>query len=370
MTDRYCENLVGISGAFPLAYYDLDFKSELSKWVRLMMTIFPGLLLTSPDLVQDFQVRTLEKNITPKTPLRIGFISSFFTSQSSIWNSFGGIIRHLQKYPRFQVDMIYYNAKQSPETDSLSMNPKTNIYLDKFAPSPFDSNLHKARETISSRMYDVLVYLDLYMSSDMHHLALSKLAPLQMYTHGHPVTSGIPRNIMDYFISWKSAELSKNAQRFYTEELVTIAEDVVWEYFEPRTKDGTSLISGLSFSHINSRKKLGDLIFSDDDDIDETIRKKFSDKNSKIYFCAQASFKLHPKFDMILQNILANDPNAVIVLVKMVGVLSNLHVRIKKRLSQRLDMKRIIFVPRMRHDTLMAMYSLSDVVLDSYVRQR
>jgi len=94
--------------------------------------------------------------------------------------------------------------------------------------------------------------------------------------------------------------------------------------------------------------------------------KMFTNSNSNIYFCAQAVFKFHFTFDKILKQIQEEDSNAVIVLIELQGVLGNLHTRIVSRLSSsRLDMSRVVFVPRMRHDHLMAMYSLSDVVLDS-----
>ena len=59
-------------------------------------------------------------------------------------------------------------------------------------------------------------------------MALSKLAPVQAMTHGHPVTSGIDDSIMDYFISWEAAELP-DAQNHYTEKLILAPADVPWE---------------------------------------------------------------------------------------------------------------------------------------------
>ena len=200
------------------------------------------------------------------------------------------------------------------------------------------------------------------MTSELHYLALSKLAPVQVYTHGHPVTSGIPRDIMDYYLSWNIAELPENPQRFYTETLVRIpANDVPWEFFEPRTENGTSLIAGGSrFDHFD-RKSLAENVWSDN----EEAMEMFTNPNANIYFCAQAPFKFHFTFDKILREILRQDSNAVIVLIEMRGVLQNLHTRITSRLSSEVDMSRVLFAPRMEHHHLMAMYSLADVVLDS-----
>ena len=155
------------------------------------------------------------------------------------------------------------------------------------------------------------------MTSELHYLALSKLAPVQVYTHGHPVTSGIPRDIMDYYLSWNIAELPENPQRFYTETLVRIpANDVPWEFFEPRTENGTSLIAGGSrFDHFN-RKSLAENVWSDNKEAMEM----FTIPNANIYFCAQAPFKFHFTFDKILREILRQDSNALIVLIEMRGV--------------------------------------------------
>ena len=42
-----------------------------------------------------------------------------------------------------------------------------------------------------------------------------------MCTHGHPVTSGIPRNIMNYFILG-SCKKFDGAKNHYTEELLLL----------------------------------------------------------------------------------------------------------------------------------------------------
>lgn len=91
----------------------------------------------------------------------------------------------------------------------------------------------------------------------------------------------------------------------------------------------------------------------------------FTKPSANIYFCAQAPFKFHFTFDKILRQILRQDSNAVIVLIELGGTLQNLHTRITSRLSSRVNMSRVVFVPRMKHHHLMAMYLLADVVLDS-----
>ena len=69
----------------------------------------------------------------------------------------------------------------------------------------------------------MLLYLDLFMTSEMPRFG-GVSSPVQIVTHGHPVTSVIPREIMDYFLTWDLAEDpdKARAQEFYTEELLMV----------------------------------------------------------------------------------------------------------------------------------------------------
>ena len=55
---------------------------------------------------------------------------------------------------------------------------------------------------------------------------------LQVTTHGHPTTSGISSDILDYYVSWAAAELP-TAHEHYTERLVLLPADephLYWSY--------------------------------------------------------------------------------------------------------------------------------------------
>ena len=163
----FCENTHSLSGSFALAYYawktiEMSSQSGCNLWWKHFTSS------SSRHRILFFDRKLLymrpESSITRKKPLRIGFISSFFSSQSSIWGNFGLTIRYLQSFPRFQVDMIYYPRDDITENDKkLSLNPETNIYLSKFEPTPYSVKLHEARSVIASREFDILVYLDLYV---------------------------------------------------------------------------------------------------------------------------------------------------------------------------------------------------------------
>ena len=356
-----CPHLASLSSVFPIAYYydGSDYKNEIEKWVRLKAKVESKVALHSPHLSLESEPRSNDD--VGSKPLRLGVVSSFFTSESSIWGNFGPTMRGLQQDSRFEVSFIYYRTVPITEEDkSLSLNKETNVYL---KPMGRDGGgIRDNQAAIASKMFDVLLYLDLHMTAELHNLAMSKLAPIQMVTHGHPVTSGIPSDIMDFFVSWNLAELPKvrEAQKFYTEELLLVqSDDAPWEEFTPRTKDGVSMIKGaVPFTHF-TRENL--------DFIPEREREKLTAApNATWYFCSQAYFKYHHTFDAILAQIQASDPKAILILMKLVDTMEHLHDVIVSRLEHHgVDLRRVVFVPRMKHFELMGMYNVADVVLDS-----
>ena len=314
-----CDSDRFISTAFPLAYYDdINYRDEISDHHSLMVHSFPWLQYEAKDLV--YQDQPIQPTFT-SGKIRVGVVSSYFSSASSIWGNFGETIRNLQSHPKLDVSFIYYSNEGGDSINAidreLSINPKSNIYLSptglnnspSFESPPWLSN---NRNKIEENKFDVLLYLDMFMEIKMNMMATSKLAPVQICTHGHPVTSGMPKKIMDYYLSWELAELpdKAKAQSFYTEELYRIdTGNKPWEYYEPRTKDGTSNISKLPFFHY-TRESL---------DFISKIRDKelLQAPMAKWYFCSQASFKYSMVFDKILGDIQRTDPNAVIILIQL-----------------------------------------------------
>ena len=367
----FCRGSMALANPFSIAYYfdGVDYKKEYSKWVLLKAKLYPDLQYVSPDLVYETTDAYLKgeqsakiQKMMKKRKIKLGVVSSFFKLDSSIWGNFGHIVRGLQQDPRLEVDMIYYPREPIEPLDAqLSVRPESNIYLK--SRKSDDAVLIENRKQIESRKFDVLLYLDLFMTGEMHDYAMAKLAPVQIVTHGHPVTSGIPQHIMDYFLSWELAELpdKERAQEFYTEKLLLVnSKNKAWEYFVPRTKDEVSIIKGpMDFSHY-TRENI--------DFIPEMEKRKLSVPGATWYFCPQAAFKYHVTFDRLLGRIQKKDPKAVIILMQLVDAeLAALHAKVIQRLQEQggVDLERVVFIPRMKHYQLMAMYKLSDVVLDS-----
>lgn len=68
---------------------------------------------------------------------------------------------------------------------------------------------------------------------------MQRLAPVQVNSIGHPITSGHVRSVIQYYISWGAAELPlEESQTHYTEELKLLPSDIIYQYYERRVLDG------------------------------------------------------------------------------------------------------------------------------------
>ena len=79
-----------------------------------------------------------------------------------------------------------------------------------------------------------------------------RLAPVTAVSHGHPVSSGIHREALDYYISWAAAELpAEQAEGHYTEQLALLPAHTMHQYYESRiAADGTSAVDGQPFRQL------------------------------------------------------------------------------------------------------------------------
>lgn len=313
------------------SYYEFDFREAMQKYVELTVKLFPNLVYTySPN---DFAIKekTKKKNIA--------IISSFFFDNSSVICDFKGI---LSKLSRQKYNITYIYIKTLNNYSSFIHKAEDNVIeIQDF----HDKWLCETRKEIENLNLDLLFYLEPIMSHHIQKLMLSKLAPIQIVSHGHPVTSGISSSIINFYISWGAAELDYNiSKKYYTEELYLLPKDSIHQYYEPRTHNGISLINNMRFDNIK--------------------RSDFSElaqfQNQNWYLCMQKPFKCHPEMLSIIQDILICDENSVIILHKSEKYnLNTLEINFQNH-------KRVVFLPEQPHHLLLALYSLSDVVLDSY----
>ncbi len=170
----------------------------------------------------DFQVSSL------KFPITIGIVSMhlYNMNQQTIGKLNQGIIRNLSQ-EKFYVKLFRFPGGESRLIESI------NEGADEVTDLPTD--LKPAAEIIAGHSLDVLFYPVIGMDSLTYFLAISRLAPVQCVTWGHPVTTGIPN--MDYFISSEFLE-PPGAQDHYSEQLVLLKRLPVYYYPRNCLKNG------------------------------------------------------------------------------------------------------------------------------------
>ena len=324
-------------------YYEKNPRLATEKHFRLAQKIMPYLLYLSPHL-------DVRPSVSPKRRrTKVGFVCTYFRAGHSVFDAFGPTVARL---PRdvFDVSLIAVEDNRLhfdlPFLDEQA-RVDTVVRVGKE-----DGWIHSARRDIAKLDVDLLVFLDHSMTDRIHTLALSRLAPVQAVTFGHPVSTGMPRSIQDYYISWENFELPlPQSQEFYSEELVLLPGNVMHSYVEPRTRDGASAVTGHLFSRITRQ-----------DFVDNNIV-PHSARDGRWYTCMHTSYKRHPAFDAIIVQILQRDPSAHIMLLK--EPTENQQVAVRRFTTVHADMARIHFLSSLTHHVLMGLYSLVDVVLDS-----
>jgi len=343
-------------------YYRAKVALGTSKHFQVASAVWPELLYVKPDLISKIEVSTnssvklshsTQQKKCVKRMIRLGVASGHFSQESSVTADFQGILTHLSR-DIFDITFIYIQELKVDPADVMLDTRDKFIIIRKIMNDDVGIHrwLEKPRKDIEALDLDILLYLDLTMSSYAHRLAMSRLAHVQAVSHGHPITSGFPRSIMNYYISWAGAELPfKDAQSHYTEELKLLPGKFLHQYYGRRSSnDGRSNIDQMPF---------GDII--------STGRSSFSqvNPNGHWYLNMQKPFKLHPEYDYMLCGIVNKDPLARLILHEEIKE-SNKKIFIDRLTSAGCDMKRVFFIPALPHHMLLALYILSDVILDSY----
>lgn len=313
-----------LTAFFHEIYYEADLAATMKLHHDVTLHAFPHFAYRAPDT-------------TPHARTRLGIVSAQFYPFNSVLDDFQGVMTQLPKH--FDVHFVYL-AEQTPTySPFLDSMPGQHLVFARDDPMW----MQRARHDIQALELDVLLYLDATMSKMCRALAMSKLARVQAVTHGHPVTSGIPT--LDYYISWAAAE-RHDAQTHYTEQLALLPAHTMHQVYEHRTQHGVSKKDGQPFKHLT--------------------RQDLLQKDGTWYTCMQKPFKRHPEFDTMLADILGHDPQARILLHDTEGNPEVTRI-VKQRLeAQGVDLDRVHFIPTLPHHKLMALYTLSDVILDSY----
>ena len=226
--------------------------------------------------------------------IKIGFISTNFFNQS-VSRDRMGIIRNLPR-ELFDVTVFFYFKPSDDLGNFIWDSDNTNIVLP-------DTNIFERRRIIEEQKLNILIYCDIGMAPDTYFLSFSRLAPIQCNTWGHSDTSGI--DTIDYYLSsvyYEKDYAGGHPENNYSEKLVLM--DSLCTYYYKIIEDPV-MVNKNYFGFSN---------------------------NTNIYLSSQVLFKLNPDYDKVINNILENDPNGIVVFIKM-----NLGSYIQDTLINRLE---------------------------------
>jgi predicted O-linked N-acetylglucosamine transferase (SPINDLY family) len=258
----------------------------------------------------------------PDGPIRVGFISTFF-SNHTIGKLTRGVIGHLAR-PEFHVTVLAVGGAHEDASGRFIRD-----HADHFI--EVSRHLPTARAQIVGADLDILFYTDLGMDSTTYSLAFSRLAPVQCATWGHPVTTGI--DSIDYFVSSEILEPA-GAEDHYTETLVRLR-TLPFYYYRPEPPQP---VRGRDFFGLS--------------------------ESAHLYACPQSIYKFHPEFDPILADILRRDPQGRLVMIRWAYVQADdlLRQRWATVMPEVLD--RIDWLSRLQPPEYLSLLAVSDVVLD------
>jgi predicted O-linked N-acetylglucosamine transferase (SPINDLY family) len=308
---------------YELSYFNHNKAPLLKKYAQFIV----GLGLTCQRYIRpDVYKRRKRKRI------RIGFISFMINQLSSVFRDRSNIIKSLNK-ELFDVTVCsvpfkYRSEKEESILKQFNSKIENYIYL----------NVTDI-EQLKSLDFDIVVYPDIGMTGNSILVAYNRLAPVQINTWGHSVTSGIPT--IDYYMSSKYFELEdlKEAATHYSEQL--IAMDSLCTCY-PK----------FEYTNYESRESLQ--LPTIEDDI-------------KILFCLQNPRKINEVFMNTLYKIYQAKPNIIILLLKGIQSEDDLISNYLKNKS--LDTGFVNAI-RMINYTSLTIYNTylyhSDIVLDPY----
>jgi predicted O-linked N-acetylglucosamine transferase (SPINDLY family) len=300
---------------FNLSYQDHNNRNLLAKLSDMYLAACPSLEFVAPHCADTSPRDAL-------TPVRIGFVSRFFQS-NSVGRCFQGVLRYPNRAD-VEVTAFTFTDGQDPLWEAIEGDVANTVIL--------PAHLEAARQRIVEEALDVLVYTDIGMDPLTYYLAYSRLAPLQCVLGGHPDATGLSN--IDAYISCNIQE-PVDAAAHYRASLVRLPGAPTY-YDRPELPMPLKLRSDFGLP-----------------------------EGRAVYFCGQTLIKIHPNMDELFSGILEHDPDGVIVLPE--GYTPELAELLRQRFRRTIPQsdERIRFLPAMSHVDYLNVMALVDVSLDS-----
>jgi protein O-GlcNAc transferase len=254
--------------------------------------------------------------------LRLGFVSTYLRFHS-IGRLNHGLIRDM---PRDRFETVVFSIGEGEDALAAEIAKSADEYV------RLPASMAAVTRAIADAGLDALLFTDIGMHPFTYFLAFHRLAPLQLVTWGHPVTTGI--DTVDLFLSAQALEVAE-ANAHYSEELLRLPAFFLPGYRRPQLSGPT-----------RSREELG------------------LPRNGPLFLCPQTLFKLHPDVDALFGELLDRVPDGQLLLLDSHGGLRD---RATARLATRLGsaMKRVHFLPNVGHAEFLERIAASDVALDT-----
>ena len=306
---------------FHLAYLGVDdlplqraYGEIVGRWLKAVV----------PDLMSLAGRRPEASQVAPGRRIRLGFVSSFF-SNCTVGHYFKSWVLDIDR-SRFEIHVFDLGSRCDALNRQIAEGSEHYLAL--------RGSIEDMARRLRDADVDILIYPELGMAPTAFLLAAMRLAPIQCAAWGHPVTSGLEN--IDCFISCQAME-PPAAQRNYCEQLL--------------------LLPGLG------------TCFEQPAPVPARERREFGLPDERnLYLVPHALFKIHPDDDRVFAGILAQDPNARLVLFadRHAGVTAACLERIGRHLAEHgVDpAERLLMLPCMNHADFLAVVGLCDVQID------
>ncbi|MBI5164468.1 MAG: tetratricopeptide repeat protein [Magnetospirillum sp.] len=313
MSQRVADPLVEIGQLpqFYLGYHGRDDRPLQELLSKVLRRACPGLDFTAPHCRPGAW--------QPGRRLRVGVVSRHLHDHT-IGRLFIPLLAGL---PREAIELVVLALPSPHDAMAAEIAAAADVYIR--LPAVFGA----AREAIAEAALDVLLYPDIGMEPFSYFLAHARLAPVQMVSLGHPVTTGIPT--VDAFLSAAAFEPA-DGEAHYGERLLRLPAPPL-RFRAPPAAAGMS------------REDFG------------------FDAAMRVYLCPQTLFKLHPAFDAVLADILRRDPAAIVALI---ANRPSWRAALEARFAATIPdvAGRIGFLKPMPRPDFLALCAAADVVLD------
>ena len=308
-------NAIEAQSHFFLAYQGENDRDLQSRYARLVRTL----------LGDSIPERRRATGPMGKERLRVAFAGTFFRD-CTVGHYFKSWITDLDR-SRFDVAVYLLGEREDKVTAEISESATTTL-------KPAGRIPDIARAIIEDAP-DVLIYPELGMNGRTYALASLRLAPVQCVAWGHPVTSG--HCAIDYYLSCSTME-PEGAGEHYTESLIRLP-GLGTRYEKP-------MVAGE-----RSREQLG-----------------LPDASRHLYLFPHAPYKVHPENDELLVQVLAADPDGIVIMLEGVDAVGNRILR--NRLTKALDARgiaddRLTVLPHLSRAEFLEVNRACDLMLDT-----